>query len=371
VRVTWAQALGWRMQRQLLDPIGQLSVVETVRRLGGVQAQVASAAALTLRLRRNASRSGEVSRALAEGRLIKTWAMRGTLHLLTPREGGAFLSMLAAGRSWELPSWQRYFGMENRHWDRLRTVVREALAGPALTREQLIAAIVTEPQLSHLAEELRSGWGTLFKPLAYQGDLCQGPGRGKWVTFTRPDVISTRWAGVPEPDDAAPIVIRAYLAAYGPATTDNLRNWLARGRVNIRRLRAWVAALGDRLTEVEVDGEPAWMRTEDVDELAAARPSTAVRLLPGFDAYVLGPGTDDPHVITPARRPDVSRPAGWISPVVVAGGVVSGTWELDRDMARIRWFREAGRVPRRMLDAEVARLSPMVGRDLVADIGVA
>jgi len=370
VRVTWAHALGWRMQRQLLDPVGSLSTVETVRRLGGVQAQVASSADLAVRVRRASSRTGEVNRALADGRLIKTWAMRGALHLLTPEEGGAFLSMLAAGRSWELPSWQRYFGMQAKHWDALRAVVRDALAGPPMTREELIAVIVKEPKLSHLSEELRSGWGTLFKPLAWQGELCYGPSQGSRVTFTRPDVVSARWAGVPDPDEAAPIVVSAYLAAYGPATTDHLRNWLARGRVNVRRLRGWVAALGDRLAEVDVDGEAAWVRVEDLDELAAARPSEAVRLLPGFDAYVLGPGTDDGRVVSPARRAAVSRQAGWISPVIVARGVVAGTWELDRGTARLSWFREAGRVPRRMLDAEVARLSTIVGRDLLAEIGV-
>ena len=58
----------------------------------------------------------------AEGRLIKTWAMRGTLHVLTPEEAGAFLSMLAAGRSWERPSWQRYFGMTQNALDRLASV---------------------------------------------------------------------------------------------------------------------------------------------------------------------------------------------------------------------------------------------------------
>jgi len=230
--------------------------------------------------------------------------------------------------------------------------------------------IVKEPRLSHLSEELRSGWGTLFKPLAFQGELCYGPSQGSRVTFTRPDVVSALWAGVPDPDDAAPIVIRAYLAAYGPATTDHLRNWLARGRVNIRRLRGWVAGLGDRLAEVEVDGEAAWVRVEDLDELNAAQPSGAVRLLPGFDAYVLGPGTDDGRVVSPARRAVVSRQAGWISPVVVAGGVVAGTWELQPRTARISWFREAGRVPRRALEAEVARLSSIVGRDLEVEIGI-
>ena len=37
------------------------------------------------------SRAGEVDRALADGRLIKTWAMRGSLHLLTPDDGAALL----------------------------------------------------------------------------------------------------------------------------------------------------------------------------------------------------------------------------------------------------------------------------------------
>jgi hypothetical protein len=370
MKVSWPQALGWRMQRQLLDPIGSVSVVETVRRLGGVQAQVASSAELGVRARRATSRAGEVSRALAEGRLIKTWAMRGALHLLTPQEGGSFLSMLAAGRSWELPSWQRYFGMQARHWDRMRAVVREALAGSPLTREELIAVIIRERELSHLAGELRSGWGTLFKPLAFQGDLCYGPTQGSRVTFTRPDVVSAAWAGVPEPDEAAPVVIRAYLAAYGPATTDNVRNWLARGRVSIRRVRAWVAALGSELVEVDVDGEPALVRAEDLDELAAARPSTAVRLLPGFDAYVLGPGTDDGRVVAAARRAAVSRQSGWISPVVIAAGMAAGTWELDGESARVSWFGEAGRVPRGAIAGEVDRLSIILGRELRAEASV-
>lgn len=54
MRVTWPQALGWRMARQLLEPIGTLSAVEVVRRLGGVQAQVASSAELAVRVRQQA-----------------------------------------------------------------------------------------------------------------------------------------------------------------------------------------------------------------------------------------------------------------------------------------------------------------------------
>src|SRR5438093_6213705 len=121
------------MRRHQLEPIGRLPVERVVRRLCGVQAQVASSAELAVRVRRTSSKSGEVARALSDGRLIKTWAMRGTLHLLTPEEGGAFLSLLAQGRSSELPSWETYFGMTPKLWDRLRPTVREALDGTPLT----------------------------------------------------------------------------------------------------------------------------------------------------------------------------------------------------------------------------------------------
>jgi hypothetical protein len=75
--ISWRHALAWRMQRQLLDPVATLSVAQVVGRLCGVQAQVASAAELALRLRRQTSRSGEVRQSLSQGGLIKTWAMRG------------------------------------------------------------------------------------------------------------------------------------------------------------------------------------------------------------------------------------------------------------------------------------------------------
>ena len=64
VKVTSRQALAWMMHRQLLDPIGRLPVAGVVRRLCGVQAQVASSAELAIRVRREASRPGEVGRAL-------------------------------------------------------------------------------------------------------------------------------------------------------------------------------------------------------------------------------------------------------------------------------------------------------------------
>ncbi|MFZ0215909.1 MAG: crosslink repair DNA glycosylase YcaQ family protein, partial [Candidatus Dormiibacterota bacterium] len=202
----------------------------------------------------------------------QTWAMRGTLHLLVPEDAGAFLSLLAAGRMWERPSWVRGFGLDADQIERLRVVVREALDGAALTREELGAEVAARPGLGHVAEALRSGWGAVLKPLAFQGDLCFGPSQGNRVTFTRPERASRAWRGVPDANEAAPRAIAAYLSAYGPATAAGFGNWLSRGRIARRQLREWFAELGDRLSEVEVDGERAHVLAEDLDSLAAATP---------------------------------------------------------------------------------------------------
>jgi hypothetical protein len=363
-KATWRQALAWRMKRQLLEPIGDGSVTDVVRQLGAVQAQVASSAELATRLRRRTSRPAEVADALERGELLKTWAMRGALHLITPVEGAAFLSVIAAGRSWERPSWQRYFGLTTEKMARFRATVRDAMDGTAMSREEIVTAVAADPALASLAAELRSGWGTLLKPLAWQGDLCFGPSQGNRVTFMRPDDASPTWTGLPDTEEAMRIAIAAYLRAYGPATPDAFGRWLAGGWFPRRRLKAGFAEMGDRITEIDVEGESAFVLSEDLDDLVAARPTKAVRLLGGFDQYVLGPGTDDGHVTATERRWDVSRQSGWIAPVVVSGGAVSATWKLDGDRVLVAWFAESGRIPRRELAREVGRLAAILDRDL-------
>ena len=175
---------------------------------------------------------------------------------------------------------------------------------------------------------------------------------------------------MPEPDEAAPRAIAAWFGAYGPAPLEAFGNWLAGGWFGKRRLAGWLDALGDSLALVDVEGEPAYVLAEHLEDLAATKPTTALRLLGGFDQWVLGPGTADVHVIPASRRAAVSRQSGWIAPVVVAGGVVSGTWELDGDSVTIGWFEEAGMPPNGAVEAEVERLSSILDRPLRAEIEV-
>jgi hypothetical protein len=367
--ITWPQVLAWRMRRQLLDPVGSLAVPQVVARLCGVQAQVASAAELAVGLRRVCAHRGEVLDALAQGRLIKTWAMRGALHLLTPQDAGGFLSLISAQRVWERPSWQRDFGMTPKHWETLRAAAREALDGATLTRDELAAAIGRKRSLRHLRDALRSGWGTLLKPLAWQGELCFGPRQGSRVTFMRPEAVSSCWAGLPEPEEAATDVVAAYLRAHGPSTGEAFAHWVSGGWFGKRQLRAWFAASAEHLAAVDVEGECRYVLAEDVEELVATAPTNATRLLPAFDQFVLGPGTGDANVVPPSRRGAVSKQSGWIAPLVLTHGVVAGTWKIDGRNVDVAWFREAGRPSRSALGDEVVRLSSFLERTL--DLAVA
>jgi hypothetical protein len=357
---TWPQVLAWRMRRHLLDPVDQVEAPDIVRRLCGVQAQVPSAAALAIAVRQAGPVPDAVDQALRDGRLMRTWAMRGTLHLLTPDEAGAYLALVGAGRSWERGSWQRAFGVSPAEMATLTEAVAEILDAQVLSRQELVSQLADRLGRPDLEDQLRSGWGTVFKPIAWQGVLCHGPADGNRVTFARPDRLLPGWTGVPKPDDAVPVAIPAYLRTYGPATVDRFDAWLTRGTSKKAMLRGWFAALDDRLVTVEVDGETAYLLAEDVEELAATAPTTTVRLLPGFDQYVMGPGTAATEIIAPERRAEVSRTAGWISPVVVAGGRVAGIWEIDGAAVNLHLFEESDPIPAVALEAEVARIEEIL-----------
>ncbi|HEX2314443.1 MAG TPA: winged helix DNA-binding domain-containing protein [Thermomonospora sp.] len=336
---TWSQALAWRMRRQFLDTPGTGTAVDVARRLAGVQAQVASAAELAVALRRAAPDPGATARALWDDRtLVRTWAMRGTLHLLPADEAPAYLALCATVRTWEKGSWQKAAGMSPAELEAMATAATEALSGGAsLTREELTAEIVERTRSGHLAEALGSSWGSLLKPLAWWGILCFGPSQGTKVTFRSPAAHIPGWQDPPPVEDAARTVLRAYFGAHGPATMDAFDAWLMRKTHRRGDLKSWFALMTEELTEIEVDGTRTFVLAEHLDELLDTAPATGVRLLGGFDQYVLGAGTNAEYLIPPDRRSEVSRTAGWISPVVLHEGRVAGVWEPKNGMTMTLW----------------------------------
>ena len=362
--IDWPRALAWRMRQQLLEPVGTESVAGVVRRLGAVPAQSDASAELAIRTRRAESRAGEVTDALAAGRIIRTFAFRGATHLLTPEEGAAYLALRASSRMWELPSWQSFYQLSPSDWPPFRAAVRDALVDGPRTREELGAAIAARPEFRHLQSAFSDRAFTLLKPLAWQGDISFGPPRDGRATFQRLD-RNPGWAGLPDIDEAGLLAVEAYLRAYGPATTEHLRYWLGEGLgVARKRIQTWLRDLDDRLATIDIEGDSAYVLRDDLADLEGTPPNSGVRLLPGHDQWVLGPGTADHHVVPPARRKVVTRGSN----LVIVGGVVSGTWSIAQDRVIVAWFSEMGTVPKAALTEQVDRLATILERPLDSTI---
>jgi hypothetical protein len=279
---------------------------------------VMSAAELALAARSEGLSPERVQEGLWERReLVKTWCMRGTLHLLPSRDLGLWAAALSRRSQWRREAWLRYFGVTLEEMDSLIAGIGASLDGTGKTREELAAAA---PE--HLADQLLRGWGTLLKPVAYQGSLVFGPNRGRNVTFVHPE----RWLGHlerPDYDEALREIFLRFVRAYGPATHEDFARWWGGDAAPARRVRE---SLGEQLEPVEAEGRQAWVLAGDVDLLRELDPPRSVHLLPNFDLYTLHYRPREAFL--PAGTYDrVYRVAGWISPVVLYDGAVAGVWE--------------------------------------------
>lgn len=114
------------------------------------------------------------------------------------------------------------------------------------------------------------------------------------------------------------------------------------------------------MTPVTVDGVDAYALTKDLDQLSAAEPCDTVRLLPGYDPWVFGPGTADTRLLAPTRRTLATKGTN----LVIRGGVVFGTWRVHGDDVQVSWFDEGGPAPIPALEREAQRLADLRGHQL-------
>jgi hypothetical protein len=325
-----------------------------------IQAQVQSAAELSLWARVDGITPADVRDALWKRKtLVRTWSIRGTLHLHRATELPIYTAALSTNRRWLTGAWLRYVGLDAEGYESLQKAIKAALTDRPMTREEL-AERVGRKLGPRSREKLTSGWGTLLKPAAFSGALVSGPPLGQNVTFVRADRWLKGWKPV-DPGEGMREVIRRYIRAFGPATPSDFAAWWGDMPAPAKRV---VAEIDDELEAVEVEGVAALALKRDVRELAAAEPSDTVRLLPNFDAYVMGFRPRD-RLYEKQFAPRVSRTAGWISPVVLVGGWVAGVWGQERNGARIdvrvEAFQRLSASHRKAIADEAERMGAFLG----------
>lgn len=364
----WAQVMAWRSARHHLDErVPAKAMLDVVADIAGLHAQVMSSAELTLAARVEDAAPDDVRRALWEERsLVKTWAMRGTLHLLPAAELPRWQAALSTRRGWETGAWQRGFGVTLEELGRLNDAVARALDGRLLTREELAAEVGRLTGSEELGDKLRESWGALLKPAAALGLLCFAPNQGQQVRFTRPDTWLGGWTEH-DPDQAMAEVTRRFLAASGPVTREDFARWW--GIPSPARGGRLLERLGSEVARVEVEGTAAYALAADLPGLAEAGGSRAVRLLPAFDQYVVTATLQAERLMPGPFKARVYRPQGWLSPVLLVGGRMDGTWRQEARGRRLLVTIEPFTGPppawaRRAAEAEAERLAAFTGGEL-------
>jgi len=319
-------------RHHLADRAPRAALLDVVSDICGLHAQLMSSAELTAWARVADLEAGAVATALGDDRsLVKSWAMRGTLHLLRSSEYGMWLGGMGTYRHYLKPAWSKGFGISQEELKRMIAAVAKALDGKVLTRDELATEVARIARSPALAEKLRGSWGSTLKPSTYQGQLCFGPNRGRNVTFVRPDQWLTNLRVEP-PDDATATITRRFLAAHGPATRDDYARWWA---MSPAEAATRIKALGDEVEEVDLAGTSMWMLTADIDPAAACGPEKVVRLLPAFDQFVIVSTRQADNLLPGPFRSRIYRPQGWISPVLLVGGQMAGVWKHERKGTRL------------------------------------
>lgn len=373
---TWKDVSARRLARHSLNrpaSAGQLPGV--VGAMCGAHAQVMSAAELSVGLRTKGTTRVDVRYALWEDRtLVKTFGPRGTVHLLPSAElplwTGALAAVPTPASGLPLPA-----RMDGAQTDAVVAAVSDAVRDvEPPTIDELNDAVIgrlgawaADPVVPGFSG-MWPRWRQALHTAAHRGAVCFGPNRGRKVTYTSPD----RWLPgfTPTPaDQALAEVVRHYLHAYGPATSQQFAQWLSAPR-------RWAADLfashGEELRPVEIEGAEAWLLVGD-DPLEPGAVPRGLRLLPYFDAYVVGSHPRERVFPGPAGERALSSGQAGTVQVMTVGGTVAGVWHQKRSGRKVELRVEAfQKLTKRQLgdlDTQAGRIGEILEATPVLTVG--
>ncbi len=290
---------------------------DVVKWMGALQAQDYMQAVWAIGARTASATLADVEQAIEDGKIIRTWPMRGTIHFVPPQDARWMLNLSASRRLAADGRRMAQLELTPEVFARCQDLFVEALSG----RRRL-----SRPEMMSLLEDkgIRTGGQRGYHILwviAQRGVICLGPMQGKQQTF----VLLDDW--VPDARDlsreeALAELARRYFASHGPATVQDLAWWAG---ITVTDARVGLEAARPDLTSETIDGKEYWMK-EDAPPRGGVDGS-AVYLLPGFDEYLLG-YKDRSAVLADADAPKiVPGNNGIFLPMIVVAGQVVGTWK--------------------------------------------
>ncbi|HSN37986.1 MAG TPA: winged helix DNA-binding domain-containing protein [Arthrobacter sp.] len=315
-----------RLASQGLAGTGFPGAAAAVRWMTAMQAQDLGAALWAVGQRVPGSRVGDVRSALDRGEIVRSWPMRGTLHLVAPEDLKWMLAITAD---------RLIRGMAGRHRElEISAADVDAAAGAAL---RLVSggAAASRAELFQAFERARQPTAGqrgihLLGMLCQRGVLVQGPLAGNQQLVVAFDDWITASRRLDRAEGIAEWLLR-YLRSHGPATERDFSWWTG---IPLTEVRAALAAIKDQLAEITFEGTSYWLSPETAALLDTGVPAGRLVLaLPGFDEFLLG--YKDRSLVLPPEHADRIVPGGngVFRKTIVAGGQVIGTWEATRGAA--------------------------------------
>ena len=318
----------------------------------GLQAQLWSATTLGMRARSAGLDAGKVARALNSDRsLVRTWLMRGTLHVVAAGDVRWLLHLLGPVFARARSTRHAQLGLDDDLKGSGVAAIRKILTGSGpLTRYELVdhlrsRQVALDPKTQAPIH--------LIGLAALEGVLCLGPDRNDGESTY---VLLDDWLAqerLPSREAALSELARRYVAAFGPATVEDLSTWSG---LPIHDARSAIDGASASLVEVRLQGQPGFLIKGRLT-LEEKPHRTDVRLLPAFDTYLLAYRRRDLAVPQPLQR-RLQRGGGWLHPAVVVNGRAVAAWSLRKSGRRggqvtVEPFAEIGPTVRAGIEMEV------------------
>ncbi|PTT61612.1 winged helix DNA-binding domain-containing protein [Arthrobacter sp. HMWF013] len=302
----------------LLGP-GLGSVPEAVGWMTASQAQDLQAALWAVGLRVPGSGLGDVRSALDSGSVVRSWPMRGTLHLVAPEDLRWMLGLTAERLTRSIAGRHRELDIAWTDVEKCRDAALEQLAGGgALSRAELFAVFEAAGQPTTGQRGIH-----ILGTLCRHAWLVPGPLSGNQQLMVAFDDWIPESRGLERQAAIAEFTLR-YFRSHGPATLRDFAWWT---QLPLTEVRAAFEQIRGQLVELEFDGSSYWVSPETAALLDDGVPGQrSVQLLPGFDEFLLG-YQDRSLVLAPEHAHRIVPGGnGVFKKTVVAGGEVIGTW---------------------------------------------
>ncbi len=306
-------------------PPGGRTVADVVAWFGAMQGQDFASVAWSLGLRTGLSRE-EVGSAFESGEILRTWPMRGTLHVLPGADARWMLEHLGARAVRRAGARRRQLGLAPGDADRAAAVLGEALSGGrAMTRAECVAAL----QGAGLPVEGQRAYHLLWHA-SQTGVTCVGPQRGSQQTFVLLDEFAPPAVHLDRPAALAMIAER-FVRSHGPVSVHDLARW---ADITVGDARDGLAR-AEGIVRRRFDDRDLFVSQACHDEAVAdgAGPGLPAWALPGFDELVLGYRDRTAQLDADAQARVVPGGNGVFAPTLVVDGRVVGTWR-RRELAR-------------------------------------